>query len=168
VTMGFPEIAISVMAIVSLYTDLSTQRVPNLLTFGGMALGVAWGLSQGSWLASLGGIGVAFACMFPGWMFARAVRAGDAKLLMAFGALLGPEDIFRACALTYVLNLPFGLVVLAAKGRLGNIPRVIRASYGKVTGQAVVAEPMEVTVVPFVPVVVAATLLAMHTEVLRW
>lgn len=143
------------------------MRVPNVLTFGAMALGVGLGLFNGHVLAALTGIGTALLLMFPGWRFGGAVRAGDAKLLMAIGAFWGPLEVLRTCLLTYMLNLPFGVVVLLLKGRLGNVVPAVRAGVRRGLGNTTIPEPM-LTVVPMVPVVAAAVLMTRFTEVLRW
>lgn len=161
-----PDLAVLLLILVALGTDLTRQRVPNLLTFGGMALGLGWQLvAAGGW-AGLAGIGMAALLMVPAWLAGRTVRAGDAKLLMAIGAFWGPSDALRACLFTYLLALPFGLLVLGVKGRLGNIVPAIQAGFKKAIGVET-AEP-ELTTVPFVPVIVAACILTYSTEVLRW
>ncbi len=161
-----PDLAVLALVLVALGTDLTRQRVPNLLTFGGIALGLTWQLAtHGGW-SGLAGVGIALGLMVPAWLAGRTVRAGDAKLLMAIGAFWGPSDALRACLFTYILALPFGLVVLAVKGRLGNLVPSIKAGVSRAVGMDV-AEP-ELTTVPFVPVIVAACILTYTTEVLRW
>lgn len=160
------DIAVAVLVLVALFTDLRSQRVPNLLTFGGMALGLSANALAGDPLVGLVGIGMAFLLMFPGWMLGGAVRAGDAKLLMAVGAFYGGGEVMRACLLSYMLALPFGLVVLTAKGRLGGLIPAIKAGLRKAMGQE--TEPAQLTVVPYVGVIAAAVLIIRTTEVLRW
>ncbi len=151
----------------AIFTDVRSARIPNLLTFGGMLLGLAFNFTQPTpaWW-SIAGIGLAFALMFPGYLFFGAVKAGDAKLLMAVGAFLGPTDILEACLLTYILNIPFGLFVLAVKGRLGNIPKVLRAASARSRGEEVDAP--EATVVIFAPVVAAAVVIARLVVLFQW
>ena len=154
------------LLLVALTTDLTRQRVPNALTFTGMLLGLAWQLGMGGGWDGPAGLGIALGLMLPAWLAGRTVRAGDAKLLMAIGAFWGPSDALRACLFTYILALPFGLVVLAVKGRLGNLLPAIKAGISKAMGSPT-AEP-ELTTVPFVPVIVGACVLTYATEVLRW
>jgi prepilin peptidase CpaA len=161
------DFAVFAVLAAALVTDLRWQRVPNPLTFGTMALGLVLALVQGGILASILGILVAFAMMFPGWRFGGAVRAGDAKLLMAVGAFYGPLELVRACLLTYILNFPFGLTVLLFKGRLRNVVPAVRAGIQRALGNTSVPEPT-LTVVPMVPVVVGAVLLTRFSEVLKW
>ena len=78
--------------------DLWTRRVPNPLTMGFAATGVAYaafgigGLSIG---ASLAGLALGLALMLPGHLIG-ATGAGDVKLFAAVGALLGPVHILTA------------------------------------------------------------------------
>lgn len=156
------DAVLAFLMVAALYTDLTTQRIPNALTFGTMALGLAISATTVTWWWGFAGMFLAFALMFPGYAFAGAVRAGDGKLLMAVGALLGWQDALEACALTYVLNLPFGLAVLAYKGRLKNLPKVLKAKLAKSRDDSL-PEP-EVTVVAFAPVIVVATIIARLME----
>ena len=57
-------------------TDLTRSRVPNLLTFGGMALALVVGLAGGTAMEALSGIGLALVLMLPGWLLGGAIRAG--------------------------------------------------------------------------------------------
>ena len=85
-----PEILVSaVVAGVAVVTDMRNRRIPNILTFGTMALALVMYALRGEPLVALSGIAVAFALSFPAFLAGGAMRAGDAKLLMALGALLG-------------------------------------------------------------------------------
>lgn len=160
------DVAVAALLLTALVTDLRRQRVPNLLTFGGMALGLAANTLAGDPLVGLVGLAVAFALAFPGWLLGGSIRAGDAKLLMAMGAFYGGGEALRACLLTYMLALPYGLAVLAFRGRLGGILPALRAGIRRGLGGD--APEPDLTVVPFVPVVAAAVLVTRTTEVLRW
>jgi prepilin peptidase CpaA len=107
------------MAIVAVTTiaaivDLQTRRVPNWLTFGTAALGIAMAVTH------LDGVGVAGAfegllvgllLMLPGHVIGRT-GAGDVKLLAALGTLLGPRSI--AMAFFYTAIAGGGIAVLVA------------------------------------------------------
>jgi len=166
-TLNPGDFAVFAVLAAATVTDLKWMRVPNKLTFGAMALGIGYSFVAIGPLASVLGILLAFALMFPGWKLGGAVRAGDAKLLMAVGAFFGPLEILRACLFTYILNLPFGLIVLAVKGRLGNVVPAVRAGVQRGLGNTSVPEPT-LTVVPMVPVVVGAVLMTRFTGVLKW
>ncbi|HIA02246.1 MAG TPA: prepilin peptidase [Myxococcales bacterium] len=158
------DIAVVAICSVAILTDLSRHRVPNALTFGGMGLGLLFSLGQAGPLFALGGIALAFATLFPGWIFGGGVRAGDVKLMMAVGAFYGPEMAFRSSIAVYALAIPFSLVVLVVKGKLGNAVVAARALVTPLPG----VPESERVVVPFVPVVAAGILLARTTGVLAW
>mgnify|MGYP003394655338 CR=1 FL=1 len=113
---------LAVLIVGACYTDFTTKKIRNILTFPVMALGVGLAplYSTSPWTGLLG-IFAAAAVAIPAWRFGRALHAGDVKMLMAAGALLGPEAAVRAGLFTYVLALPAGLAVLAYRGRLGNL-----------------------------------------------
>ena len=157
------DVPVAALLVVALFTDLKSQRVPNQLTFGGMMVAVFWSTITGDTQASILGILVAFVVMFPGWVLGGAIRAGDAKLLMAVGGFYGPLMAFRAGVLIYLLAMPFGLAVLIYKRRLSGSLKRVWQNARKRDG-----EGDELTVVPFVPVVALAVLLVRSTEVLLW
>ncbi len=130
-------------------TDLRSRRIPNALTFPILGLGVLMAPLHLSWWEGLAGALVAFGLAVPGWRFGGAMRAGDVKLLMAAGALLGVQGSLRATVFTYLLALPFGLVVLAVKGRLSNLWNVW-----------VKGERDQLTLVAFAPVIAFAVAMA--------
>lgn len=161
---GLPpaDLAVAVLVLIALITDLSSRRIPNLLSLGFLALGLAANGLAGDVAVGFIGAGVAFAMMFPGWLMGRAIRAGDAKLLMAVGAFYGGGDALRACLFSYILHLPYGLAVLLVKGRLGNLVATVRAGVGRAMGREI-PEP-ELTEVPFMPVIAVAVLLTRATD----
>jgi prepilin peptidase CpaA len=79
--------------IIAIATDLSKQRIPNSLClmaiFCGFAINGYFAQLNGLLLASLG-FGLAFALLFPIFVI-RVLGAGDIKLMMGIGALMGPE-----------------------------------------------------------------------------
>ncbi len=161
-----PQLLAALTLIAAIITDLKVQKIFNKLTFPVMALGVAWWIFQAQPWFGLAGLGVGFAMTFPAFALGRTLRAGDAKLMMALGALLGPGLIFRACLMMYLISIPFGLAVLAYKGRLGNLLPALKAGIGRATGQDV-AE-VETTVVAYAPVIGVAMLLAFFTDWLNF
>jgi prepilin peptidase CpaA len=158
------DIAVLALCSVAILTDLSRHRVPNTLTFGGMGLGLLFSAWYAGPFFALGGIALAFVTLFPGWIFGGGIRAGDVKLMMAVGAFYGPALTFRASIAVYALAIPFSLVVLAIKGKLGNAVVAARALVTPLPG----VPESERVVVPFVPVVAAGILLARTTGVLSW
>src|SRR5512144_1843846 len=89
--MDIRTAAVIAVAVTACVWDLSTQRVPNVLTFGAAGAAVAFALWQHGVAAmgwSLAGWLTAIALFFP--LFALGgLGAGDVKLLGALGAWLG-------------------------------------------------------------------------------
>jgi prepilin peptidase CpaA len=101
-------------------TDLRSRRIPNLLTFTtvlfGLWLNVVFygfdGLRD-----SASGLGIALAMLFPLFLL-RWMGAGDVKLMMAIGALKGPEFAFYACLWAAVFGAIIALIGLIKARRL--------------------------------------------------
>jgi len=158
----FQEALVSLTLIAAIATDLKYQKIFNKLTFPIMAIGSSWWIIQGQPWFGLQGLAVGFGMTFPAFALGRTLRAGDAKLMMAVGALLGPGINFRACLMMYLISIPFGLTVLAYKGRLGNLLPALRAGIGRATGQQVKDVPT--TVVAYAPVIGVAVGLVYFTD----
>ena len=122
---GPPDLALALLIGGAVYTDWTTRKIRNVLTFPVMALGIALApFTQPHAYDGLLGLLAAMVLAIPAWRFGRALHAGDVKMLMAAGALLGPEAALRAVLFTYLLGFPAGLAVLAYKGRLNNLYRL--------------------------------------------
>jgi len=100
--------------------DVRQRRVPNVLTMGvasaGLVLAMA-GLGAVTVGAALGGLALGLALLLPAHVFG-ATGAGDVKLLAAFGALLGPADVFDAFLRAAILGGAMALTVALWRGRL--------------------------------------------------
>jgi prepilin peptidase CpaA len=102
--------------------DLRTRRVPNWLTLGIIALGMAFAAAQlttTSMTGALGGFAIGLLLMLPGHLVG-ATGAGDVKLFAAIGTLLGPVGIAVAFVYTAILGGALALVVAVHRGRLNN------------------------------------------------
>ena len=98
-------------------TDLRTRRVPNWLTFGSAAAGLAMAVMQVSSVGVAGaleGLLVGLLLMLPGHVIGKT-GAGDVKLLAAVGTLLGPKSIVMAFLYSAIAG--GGLAVLVAISR---------------------------------------------------
>lgn len=108
------------VAVVAVMWDLSTRRIPNVLTFGAA---LAAFVVQG-WLGGWSALGLALA----GWAVGIAfflpffalggMGAGDVKLLGAVGAWLGPVAVVWVALFTGIAGGVMGLVVAAFAGYL--------------------------------------------------
>ncbi len=140
---------ITVLILVACYTDLTIQKIKNWLTFPMMAGGsvLSFWLLDAWWAGAAGVLAAMLVCYFP-WR-TGVIKAGDVKMLMAAGALLGARPAMLAMVWMLVIGVPTGLAVLWWKGRLGNLKKVAAR------------EEVEVTVVAHAPVVGAGILVAM-------
>ena len=92
--------------------DIRYRRIPNWL----VVIGMVWGLGMNAFLfewpglkMALIGIGLAFLVYFPLFLL-RGMGAGDVKLMMAIGALIGPANWFLLFLVTGILG---GVVAVA-------------------------------------------------------
>lgn len=100
--------------------DVRQRRVPNVLTMGVASLGLMLamaGLGAVTLGGALGGLALGLALLLPAHVFG-ATGAGDVKLLAAFGALLGPGDVFDAFLRAAILGGAMALTVALWRGRL--------------------------------------------------
>ena len=90
---------------VVMYTDARWTRIPNVVTYPTMVLGLIFGVLEGfpgtffggGFIDHLAATVLAFAFAYPFYAFG-GLKAGDAKLLMAVGAMRG-TGILLASAL---------------------------------------------------------------------
>lgn len=129
--------------------DVFTRRIPNLVTLGGVALGVTMHTAMGALDGFEGALrGAGFALLgallcgiLPAIGFARGeMGGGDVKLFAAIGAMLGPSLGFDAQAFTFVIVLlvlwPFRLV------RAGAFSSLLRRIVGGAKAPAVKVAPV--------------------------
>jgi prepilin peptidase CpaA len=100
--------------------DVRQRRVPNVLTMGLASIGLLLAMTRLGPVpvgAALGGLAIGLALLLPAHVFG-ALGAGDVKLLAAFGALLGPADVFAAFLRAAILGGVMALAVALWRGRL--------------------------------------------------
>src|SRR5215212_3184421 len=120
-----PVLAIAAAACI---TDVTTRRIPNVLTFGAAAgailvRGVLFGTSgivdgSAGWLTG-------FVLLFP-LFFVRGLGAGDVKLVAALGAWFGAIDALWLALYTAVVGGLVGAGYALARGYLGTALSNIR------------------------------------------
>jgi prepilin peptidase CpaA len=108
------------LAFAASVTDLRNGRIPNVLTFGGALAAIIFHGFRG------GGAGLLMAC--GGWIAGAAVffpvfvlggmGAGDAKLLAALGAWLGPADALWLALYSGIAGGVLALSLALASGYL--------------------------------------------------
>ena len=97
------NITLAALLITVMYTDWRFLRIPNVFTYPAMLIGVVFGVIEGvpgelfvSGLADhVAALILAFAISYP-FYAAGGLKAGDAKLLMAIGALRGIHFLLYA------------------------------------------------------------------------
>jgi prepilin peptidase CpaA len=129
-----PMLAASVVALSAVFTDVRWHRVPNWLTGAGLCLGlvgnlVLGGLSSGgsgalsAELSAVAGAGLGFVLLFPLYAIrvkglGRAMGAGDVKLLVGLGAIVGPQALVSVAVYGALAGAVQSLVILANHGTL--------------------------------------------------
>ena len=105
-------------------SDLYGGTIPNWLTGGGVAAGLACGL----WSAGARGLGMAAAGAVAGFLILYLLHwmggmgGGDIKLMACFGALLGPADIVVAAVLASIAGAVLATATMLWRPRRASIP----------------------------------------------
>lgn len=157
--MTGPEWLVTGACVVAAITDLRSGMIYNWLTFPLMLAGVLHNVIAGQWWVGLLG----FAVGFPLHFLLRAIgleKAGDAKLLIGIGCVMGVSPMIETTLWRYVLMAPVGLIVLVLMGRLPNLIAVGRWLAGGRKGPA-----PQLTWIPFGPIILAGWLTAVFTTI---
>jgi prepilin peptidase CpaA len=124
-----------------MYTDARWLRIPNVITYPAMILGLALGAAEafpGALFTSglvdhLAALVLAFALSYP-FYAAGGLKAGDAKLLMAIGAVRGSSFLLVASVYGALLGgvLAIGFITVrrlrAAGGPDASMAKVMKSS----------------------------------------
>jgi leader peptidase (prepilin peptidase)/N-methyltransferase len=105
-------------------TDLDTQRLPNVITLPGMAIGIAWsvfgppGIVDSLIGAAVGaGILLAIRWLWLWWKGVDGMGLGDVKMLAMIGAFLGWRQIWVVLFLASLTGAVIGVSLTALRGR---------------------------------------------------
>ncbi|MBI2444245.1 MAG: prepilin peptidase [Candidatus Magasanikbacteria bacterium] len=101
----FPVLLITVLSI-AVYTDLTRRQIPNWLTLGGLGLALIWSLLHGAVIFFPHLAGAALASVWLVFWRLGYLGGGDAKLMLAVGAILGSP---KAIAATVYIALAGGM-----------------------------------------------------------
>lgn len=111
-------ILLPVILIAASWIDLKQHRIPNLLTFSALIIGVSLQLLLHGWEGltySLGGMAVGFLILIP-FYIKGGMGAGDVKLMAAAGAFLGFKGSLMAVGLTLFAGSVMGIFLLVILG----------------------------------------------------
>src|SRR5712671_1714845 len=111
------------VVVVAVAWDLTTRRIPNLLTLGAAIAALLMHVYLGGWSElgrSLAGWGVGVACFLP-FFAVGGMGAGDVKLLGTVGAWLGPVAAVWVALFTSIAGGVMGLAVAAYSGYLATM-----------------------------------------------
>jgi len=117
------------LAIIAAFFDVQRHRIPNWLTYTGIALGA---VLRGVLFGWRGLTSAVFGCLLAGGIMllfyaVRAMGAGDVKLLAAIGSLVGPRQAVVVLLATGICGGILGLVYVVYRRRLGSTLRNVGA-----------------------------------------
>ena len=142
--------------LVATVTDMIERRILNTLTVPMMVLGIAlhaiWnpvGLGRFAGLLGLLAMGIPFFLLFA----FKVVGAGDVKLLMGVGALIGMSldnavEMLILGVLVVVMGGVMSLFAMLATNRLGRLGEIFRYGFYRVTGRGDVTSTRELYKIP--------------------
>ena len=111
----FLPILMTGATIISVAEDLRRQKIPNLLTFPCMLMALVYhSISSGldGFLFSAGGLAVGLGFFIIPYLLG-GMGAGDAKLMGAIGAMIGPQCIFSVSIIAYIAGGIYGVILMA-------------------------------------------------------
>lgn len=139
--------------LLSVWFDVSEQRIPNWITAGGLVAALVLRALVGPEALGVGVMGGAVGFSLGLLLFAAgAMGAGDGKLLATVGAFMGLDAFVRCLPLVGAFGGLLALAVTAKKGTL--IPTLLRfrelvfycVTFGRIGERRTLAMPGSVTV----------------------
>ena len=134
-----------ILALGAAYTDIRWGKIFNWMTVPFAILGLSLNTIDGGFgglVLSLSGIGAGFALWLVSNFLGRILGGGDIKLLMAFGALLGPMFMLYTFAIGAVVGGVMALVIAIRRGMLAKVMKQMGTS---IYMRAAFSSPMEIT-----------------------
>lgn len=156
------------VVVASVYTDVRTGKIPNMITAPFMVLGLILAAIGNGW-AGLGssvlGIVLAVGLWFLCNILGRILGAADSKMLAAIGALQGHIFLLYTVAATALVGGLLGILVSLYRGYLRErLTNLVRELYMRVTHRV----PMDIensdsqAHLPYAVAIAAGTILAFY------
>jgi prepilin peptidase CpaA len=163
--------ALTTMLVASAWADFRSRRIPNWLTVSGLAAALLLRATVGpeSVIEGLIGALLAFVLTLPLLMLG-VMGGGDAKLLIAIGAFMGPRHFLWAAVLIAIIG---GIMAVLDAGRRGvllpvlfNCGQIMKhwATFGRRGANRSFASVGALTI-PYGVAIAAGALLWWYTEV---
>jgi len=128
-------VALMIVLLIAVVTDLRSSRIPNWLTFSAMGFalaGHAWLGGMQGFIFSLAGLGTGLGLFFLIYL-AGGIGAGDVKLMAAIGAFVGVYGVLSCAWIAMIMG---GLYAIGAMGYQWGVAaagqRLVYAAYGAV------------------------------------
>jgi len=137
-------VAVVALAIIAIYTDVRWGKIFNSLTLPFALLGLALNSIGAGWegfALSVTGIAVGFALWIVSAVLGRILGGGDIKLLMAFGALMGPQFLLWSLLYGALAGGVMAIIIALRRGVLQNTFKSLGTS---LVMRAVASAPMEI------------------------
>jgi prepilin peptidase CpaA len=117
--LGPMSVALVALMLGAAVFDVRSRRIPNALTVSGFVIAIAlrFVAGPGAGIDGLTGAILAFVLCLPFFVLG-VLGGGDAKLLMAVGAFMGPRDLLMAMLLIASVGGIIGAVDAARRGIL--------------------------------------------------
>ena len=116
---------LAAVVLAAAWTDVRSRSIPNWLTAGGIAAGLAVNIATAGTAgvkSALAGFGVAVG-VYALFYILRAVGGGDLKLMAAIGAISGPVHWFSIFLGSALLGGVMAVCVVVWSGRVGRTLR---------------------------------------------
>jgi prepilin peptidase CpaA len=136
--MILAQAAVVMIGVTATVTDFQARRIPNQLTLPFVLLGVLTHLVMPGPEGRLSGLYgfLAAGGIFLVLYFINVVGAGDVKMVMAMGALLGLKLALQLAISAIVFGGVLSLLALVFSGNAGNLLTAVRYLFWRVTGLA--------------------------------
>ena len=113
------------VSLIGLITDFRSKRIPNALTFSAVAAGLMYHLTTGGStmvLQSVEGMMLGLGLFMIAYLMG-GMGAGDAKLVGALGAMLGPRAIVNVALFTAIAGGIYALGIIILRRESKNVIR---------------------------------------------